>query len=251
MLLKSGGSVIATRRDELEMAQLEIQILRALGDHQVPVPRLLGNNHSHILIQEYISGTRLTQELKDADEQHCHRLLDSALEGLAAIHHAATAGDLESRVEALGYEDTWISGLIERPTVIGEFLGVPAPSLDESALINHLRMREPRFIKWDARPGNALVNDAGQVVWFDWEHAGKRNRLDDLAWILGDEYVPEFPEVEKRLLDEYVAKFAGPMSDRESWDYLMCYGTFHMVVRRGLILKYMTGKGWNLDNCIE
>ncbi|MFT6878490.1 MAG: hypothetical protein ACJAZF_004621 [Granulosicoccus sp.] len=251
MLLESGRSVIATRRNELELAQLEIQILHALGDHQVPVPRLLGNNHSHILIQEYVSGTRLSQALKDADEQQCHRLLDAALDSLAAIQHAATASDLETKVEALGYEDSWISGLIKRPKVIGEFLGVPAPSLDESALINQLRMREPRFIKWDARPGNALVNGAGQVVWFDWEHAGKRNRLDDAAWILGDEYVPEFPEVEKRLLDAYVLKFAGPMSDTESREYLMCYGTFHMVVRLGLILKYMTGKWWDLDECIE
>jgi hypothetical protein len=109
---------------------------------------------------------------------------------------------------------------------------------------------EPHFIKWDARPGNALVGENNQVYWIDWEHAGKRNRLDDMAWILGDEYVPDWPELEDRLLAQYVPEFAGPMNDADAFEYLMAYGSFHMVVRLGLILKYMDGEWWNLEHCL-
>jgi hypothetical protein len=172
------------------------------------------------------------------------------LSTLAAIHQAATQEGLEEHVDVLGSEDSWINGLLERPAVLGNYLKQPAPRLDIDALIKRLRVVEPHFIKWDARPGNALVGENNQVYWIDWEHAGKRNRLDDMAWILGDEYVPDWPELEDRLLAQYVPEFAGPMNDADAFEYLMAYGSFHMVVRLGLILKYMDGEWWNLEHCL-
>jgi len=250
LVLEDGSTVIATRRDTIDRARCEVKTLQALNRHDVAVPRLLASNYSHILIQEDFGGIRLSEALRDADMQRGERLLDNALDALALIHHAATAEQLEAHVETLGSEDSWIQGLLERPAVLGKYLKQPAPELNVAALTNSLRIVEPHFIKWDARPGNALVRDQDEVVWIDWEHAGKRNRLDDVAWVLGDEYIPDWPELEDRLLARYVPRFAGSMSESKAFDYLMAYGSFHMVVRLGLILKYMDGAWWDLDHCL-
>lgn len=250
MVLEDGSTVIGTRRDTIERARCEVRTLQALNRHNVAVPRLLASNHSHILIQEDMGGVRLSEALRHADAQQGEHLLDSALDTLASIHQAATAEQLEKHVEALGGEDSWIHGLLERPSVLGKYLEETAPELDVAALTRLLRIVDPYFIKWDARPGNALVRDDNSVAWIDWEHAGKRNRLDDVAWVLGDEYIPEWPELEDQLLARYIPRFAGSMSESDATDYLMAYGSFHMTVRLGLILKYMDGKWWDLDRCL-
>ena len=251
MLLADGLSVIATRRTSLQLARREVSTLSALNLHDAPVPRLLGTNHSQILIQEELIGQRLSEALKDADAERYSELIDSALTSLVAIHEAASAEQLEGKVDALGEEEGWIHGLLRRPGVIGEYLDNPAPELDSATLTALLRIRQPRFIKWDARPGNALVTDTGVVKWFDWEHAGKRNRLDDMAWVMGDEYLPDHPEAERSLIDKFLPLFSDGADANVAYDYLMAYGSFHIVVRIGLILKYMTDGWWDIDKCIQ
>lgn len=251
ILLKNGEPVIATRRATLELARREINILRALNLHNAPVPKLLATNNAQILIQQEITGPRLSEALKHADASRYGELIASALDSLSVIHHAGTEESLESQVDVLGQTDAWIKGLLERPGVIGQHLNTPAPTLDMQALLTLLRIRQPQFIKWDSRPGNAVVSQTGRVMWFDWEHAGKRNRLDDMAWVLGDEFLPDYPDAENALIDQFIPKFAGSFSHAEAHQYLMAYGSFHMTVRIGLILKYMTGKWWDLDQCIK
>ena len=251
LLLEGGASVIATRRSSLQLARREVSTLSALNVHGAPVPQLLGTNHSQILVQEDLSGQRLSEALKDADADRYSELVNSALTSLAAIHEAASTEGLESRVNALGDTDSWIHGLLRRPAVIGEYLKTPAPALDTAALTALLRIRKPRFIKWDARPCNALVTDAGIVQWFDWEHAGKRNRLDDMAWVMGDEFLPDHPAAERLLIDQFLPLYSDEADDVEAYRYLMAYGSFHMVVRLGLILKHMTDGWWDIDACIR
>ncbi|MGQ7844749.1 hypothetical protein ACUNV4_09740 [Granulosicoccus sp. 3-233] len=251
LLLECGSSVIATRRSSLQLARREVSTLGALNVHEAPVPRLLGTNHSQILIQEDLVGQRLSEALKGADADRYRQLIGAALTGLAAIQVAASAEGLESKVDALGDEDSWIHGLLHRPQVIGDYLKAPAPALDQAALTELLRIRQPRFIKWDSRPGNALVTDAGTVKWFDWEHAGKRNRLDDMAWVMGDEFLPDHPAAERSLIDQFLPLYADDLDEGEAYRYLMAYGSFHMVVRLGLILKHMTDGWWDLDKCIQ
>jgi len=80
---------------------------------------------------------------------------------------------------------------------------------------------------------------------------GTRNRLDDMAWILGDEFLPDFPKAEQSLVERFIPKFADLLSVQQAHNYLMAYGTFHMVVRLGLILKHMDGEWWDQDYCID
>jgi len=250
LLLTDQRSVIATRRDTLERARREVLTLAALNRQATEVPRLIATNYSQILVQEEVAGTRLSQALSDADAMQFTRLLDAALESLRHIQRAATTEGLEDVVDALGADDEWLARLVQRPRVVGEHLDVPAPPLDEAALLTLLAIREPRFVKWDTRPGNALVTSDDRVVWFDWEHTGKRNRLDDVAWLLGDEFLPDFAGAETALIERHAHLFAEDLSAGEAKTYLLAYGSFHIVVRLGLILKHMDGKWWDQDNCI-
>ena len=103
----------------------------------------------------------------------------------------------------------------------------------------------PRFVKWDARPGNAIIRADGRMAWIDWEDCGARNRLDDMAWLLGDEFVPDLPiEVEERLLAAHVPHFADDMPLADAVEYLSAYGTLHMCVRLGMILNERGGGPW-------
>ena len=129
---------------------------------------------------------------------------------------------------------------------------MPAPPLDEPALVELIAIDRPEFIKWDARPGNAIARGDGAVAWFDWEHCGARNRLDDVAWLLGDEYTPDLPAAEDRLLAGYLGALEEPWPVERAREYLWTYGSLHACVRLGLIL-YNRGEGpwWDAGYCLE
>ncbi len=251
MVLDNGDTVIATRRSEPLRAAIEVRTLRALNAHKAPAPTLLATDNDRILLQEEIRGQRLSLALKDADEAQTEKLLSSALTGLCLAQRAASAEGLERYVAALGIKKVWLDSFLDRPRIIGDYLGIPAPEFDRKAIMRLLRVTEPRFVKWDSRPGNAYVVADGTVFWFDWEHAGKRNALDDMAWLLGDEYVPEYPDMEQCLIDTFVSQFEDTIEADAAREYLLTYGTFHMVVRLALILKYKEDDWWDLDYCID
>jgi hypothetical protein len=205
------------------------------------VPRLLAFDGTW-LIQEDVGGRRLSEALAEAGPEEVERLLDSALASLDRLHRAGRAEGLERRVVALGSSPDWRRRLLGRAGIVAGQVGVPAPRPPEAALIELLRLREPWLIKWDARPGNALVGAGSRLTWIDLEHCGCRNRLDDLAWLLGDEYVPDLPEIEARLLDRHLPIFAEGWDPGEAAGYLAAYGTCHGLVRLSVILD-RKGKG--------
>jgi hypothetical protein len=252
LILANADPVIASIRPRLFRAKIERRVLRDLSAIGAPVPRLLANDGRNLLIQEEIVGQRLAQSMHCAEESRVEAVLDSALSGLAQTHRAGSESGFDARLATLGESVDWLVGFLDRPAVMGNILEVPAPRPKLKQLEELLSVREPRFIKWDARPGNAMVRDDGEVFWFDWEHCGTRNRLDDMAWLLADEYVPEYPTAEARLIDKHIASFADDLSIDEARQYLSAYGVFHMSVRLGLILKYkMQGDWWNHDYCVN
>ena len=249
--LADGRSVIGTQRDKPHRARAECRVLKSLNRGGAPVPAFLGWDRDRILFQEALSGERLTRVIQEAPKKDRRATLRSALHGLCVSQEAARKSGVGRHLARLGTDERWLAGLIRRPGVIGEYLDVPAPSLDEKALCSALKPRSLEFVKWDARPGNAVVDDAGVVRWFDWEHAGLRCGLDDIAWLLGDEYVIDDVEGEAELLNEFVPRFAPGRDPEEAGRYLAAYGTFHMTIRLGLILKYKSDKWWGFDHCID
>lgn len=242
---EDGRTAIASFRDEIGRARLEEQVLRHLAPYAVPVPAVLFFN-GIVLLQERLSGERLSTLLANADTTACQSLLANALSSLHSIHHAAEQAGLDQAVPFIGAETAWIKRHIRQLDKIGDAFELPVPSLDSASIQDILLPLRPRFVKWDARPGNAMVDATGRVAWFDWEHCGARNRLDDLVWLLCDESVPFCTETEQALLDTYLPLFADGLSAVAAYRYAHVAGVLHCVARLGLILnkRQDSDEGW-------
>lgn len=263
-ILENGKSLIVTERKKIARSQLECQALRTLGDAGMPVPRLLASDGRRFFQQD-VGQQRLSQSLHACTTSRERlALLDSAVVGLSQIQHCATEAGLDSSVPLLGSEEKWRQQFAELPQTIGQFLELAAPSIDTDAVVDVLAVHQPRFVKWDARPGNALVDADGTVIWVDWEHCGARNRLDDLAWLLADEYNVDDEATEGQLLERHLDKFTDGRDVDAAFEYLMVFGTLHSCVRLGLILdRKVNNKGgrkghgenegdwWDAEYCLS
>ena len=232
--LKDGRTVVATRRDDPTRAAIEYEALSRLAEVNAPTPRPLYWNGA-LLIQEFAPGPRLAQSIMTNSDTAGHAIAD-ALTSLALLHERGTAAGMDAFGPLLGTDSQWIEKLIERPAVVGAFLDIKAPKLDVDTLIDSFLLLHPRFVKWDARPGNAIALEEGGVAWFDLEHCGAGCRLNDLIWLLGDETIPDDPTIEEALLDAAIPSFADLRSDDEARAFFYAFGVFHCAVRLGALL---------------
>ncbi len=229
-LFLDGRQVIATLRSSAERADLEAAVLRRLHAQGACVPAVLAYD-GRWLLQEDLPGERLSRALRRVGKEEAFALQDTALASLQAIHKAAERAGLAPLCFRIGSQPDWITDLSATPERLGAFLGLPAPACDSAAVARILTRTPTSFVKWDARPPNAVVSPQGEIGWFDWEHCGTRNRLDDLVWFLGDDSIIDRPGDELRLLNRWVPRYdeggypAGPA------DYMMTMGALHCVVR--------------------
>lgn len=251
LLLRKGNKVYISQRSSKYRADIERLILTTMAKSDAPAPKLLGSDGKKTLIQEDIPGQRLTQAIHKQDSATIHRHLDNALSSLTAIHQAGSEHGLDEQLNVLGDSEEWVYSLIDRPRILGDFFDIPAPELDIAVLADKIKIRSPRFVKWDARPGNAIATEAEKIYWIDWEHSGCRNRLDDMVWLLADEYLPDRPEIEAELIEKYLPEFADDLSPEKAREYFYTLGVFHLCVRLGLIFKNKEdGSWWNYERCL-
>lgn len=245
-------TVIVTRRESKRRARLEAEVLRALSEDSAPVPKLLAFD-GEWLIQEDLGGGRLSIRFAESDETECQRWLDAAVRSLKAVHMAGRKAELEKKVAVIGDDPDWIRGIASMPARVGGRIDRPPPELDLDGIVDLLAVRRPALIKWDARPGNASANADGTVGWFDWEHCGTRNRMDDLAWLMGCELLPDWPKAEADVLAEHLPDFAEGLDKDDAIAYLGAYGAFHMSVRLDLIVRYRLEdrEWWDEEYCLD
>ncbi len=244
-------SVIVTKRASLRRAQLESVVLRMLNGKAAPVPHLIACRE-HVLIQQDMGNHRLSERLNGSDVVKTGALLGAALNSLSAIHEAGKVTEQLQSIIVLGDKSQWLRTFISSADRLGALLGVPAPALESDMLMDLIRVDQTTLIKWDARPGNAIVADDGSVFWIDWEHCGRRHPLDDVAWLLADEYTPFFPELESELIAKVLPTFAYGYSEEQAQEYLRVFGTFHSCIRLAMIVKHQAKSGWwKLEKCLE
>lgn len=245
-------TVIVTRRESPRRARLEAEVLRTLSADNAPVPKLLAFDGDW-LVQEDLGGERLSIRFAGSDETQGQQWLDAAVRSLAAVHHAGRKAGLEKKVAVVGGDPKWIRQIALMPARVGEHIKRPAPELDLDRIAQLLTVFRPTLIKWDARPGNASANADGTVGWFDWEHCGTRNRLDDLAWLMGCELLPDWPRAEAAVLEKYLPDFADGLEPAAASAYLGAYGAFHMSVRLDMIVRYRLEdrEWWDEQMCLE
>lgn len=246
-----GEEYVMSRRGSAARADLEGGVLAELARFEAPTPRLIARE-GRWLIQERLEGDRLSTAIDSSDPAGRRQWLHRAAQSLMEIHEAGRRAGLERKVVTIGARAGWLAQLVDMPRRAGLTIGVPAPALPTEALAASLAVAKPQFIKWDARPGNAMAAPAGRVFWFDWEHCGCRDPLDDLAWLLGDEWTPEDEGAENEVIARHLNGFSGTRSEGEALSYLMTFGTFHMAVRLSLIVEHR-GKGpwWDRAICLR
>jgi len=226
----ASATVIVTRREDPRRSELEFQVLSRLAASAAPaVPRVIAFDGTW-LIQEDLGDARLTDCLARGDAEQTETGLDQAIASLCRIHDTARQTGLGRDVAVLGVRPAWLEGLAREPAQLSQSLDIPAPGLDLATLAECLAPQRIDFIKWDARPGNANLRD-GHVAWYDWEHCGARDPIDDLVWLLADEFVPYDPALEARLLARCLSEIAPDRSADAATEYLSVFGCFHMVKR--------------------
>jgi hypothetical protein len=246
----AGDYFALARRPDEQAAAIEGIVMKCLSPTGL-VPRLVTVKGPWV-VQECMPGIRVPiaiDELEDMPDREA--LLDHCIAALASLQAHAHEERLQHRVAKLGAKEDWTFGHTDRPERISKVLGIQPPVVDLKPLAKRFRNDHRDFIKGDARPGNALVND-NRLVWIDWDGCGTRNALDDLAFILADEWTAIDPRTETRLLQKHLPSFARNRSDSEAYDYLMAYGVFHMCarIRRAIRYRQRDGKWWNRETCL-
>ena len=244
-------SLIVTHRKHEQRGKLEALVLRALNESSAPVPRLVAWRGAWLLQQD-MGSQRLSEALDGASAEVVLDRLHAAITGLVHCQRAGSEHGLQRQLVVLGESRPWFDKLLARRHAVGELLGIAPPALPEDDLVTLLRVREPEFIKWDARPGNAIVSAGGEVFWIDWEHCGCRNTLDDLVWLLADEYTPNLATVETQLLDTWLTPFSKAWVPAEALDYFYSFGVLHSMVRLHYILRHKgDGPWWDAATCLR
>ncbi|MFD0917866.1 phosphotransferase [Pseudahrensia aquimaris] len=245
------GIYVFADRKEPDAAQLEGIVLRNLGPSG-SVPKLQGV-YGNWVVQEFVGGARLPVALDDAKSAEERELLvDLSLVSLLNIHEQARSLNLAHRVPKAGTAENWLwnrTGVAKR---ISRSAGIDIPDLDREKLVKLMDVKRDEFIKWDARPGNALY-DGERVIWFDWEDCVRSKALDDLAFVLFDEWTNIEPEAENRLMEKYLPLYTRGLSPQRAEHYLRLFGVTHCMLRlrRALKLHRRENKWWDRDYCLQ
>ncbi len=239
-LVAGAATVIASRRRAVQLAGRETAALTALGMYRAPAPRLLAAE-GQWLIQEDVGRTRLSERLQGMNRSDGLALLAAAADGLWRCQEAgAKAGLAAQGVELGGYDK-----LMAATAKLAGILKIPAPEFAPDRIRPLIAAPESVFIKWDARPATAILSDHGAVLWIDWEEWGRRCRLDDLVWLVCDEWVPDWGEAEDAWVAGEIRAHAAPFAGvPEAERYFAAFGTLHLLLRLGVILITKGAGGW-------
>lgn len=243
LLLDNGHTIILTRRPDPARATFESFLMRRLEQLSLPTPRHIAFN-GLTLIQEDLPGTRLSEALKHASEYQYITWMTQALQSLLDIRQRAEADELQYAIPIIGTEPEWLTALIDRTALLGNHTGIPCPPVPVRQLYDRLILLKPCFTKWDARPGNAMLDKENGISWFDWEHCCARNPMDDMAWLLCDDATPEYPEAESQLIDYYLGEFSDGRNPADASAYLSVFGTHHACIRICRLLDEKAADSW-------
>lgn len=232
-------TIVATQRAYAGRMRLEVEVLKRLTVEGAPVPKFLGGNE-RVFFQQDVGSRRLSGEMMVASDAGRLDIAARAFESLLHIRDAGERSGLADIVPELGTEEKWVKGFLGTSARTSKKFEIAPPNVDFQALTDFLHVPATTFIKWDARPGNASIGTKGQVFWFDWEHCGKRQGMEDFAWLAGDEFWPVDCADSLAILEDILPKGRA----KEDLDYLGHFITFHIVQRITNIHRRYVKAGW-------
>lgn len=238
----ANATVIATQRPEARGFDMEVNVLQRLSAVGAPVPRYLGQRNG-VLFQEDAGRARLSVQLATLPAERRLEIAEAAFESLWELKAKAAETGLEAELPILAMNQAWLTLFCNMPATLSKSLGVPVPALDIEGLGRIVVQTPKSFVKWDARPGNAALSADGRVLWFDWEHAGRRAGPEDFAFLAGDEFWPLGAELTLGLFTR-TAPQASKAGFQQTLRFLTCFTTLQIVQRMDLIRQRLHRKGW-------
>jgi hypothetical protein len=237
-----GRTVIVSQRKQSAKSAVETHVLTALEGATDRVPRLLGTSGG-LTFQSDVGQRRLNWAIHTLVPDQRPALAAQAVDALFEIHRAADRVDLAAtlpRPAVPRIPDDKIFAAADRLAVQLNHTG---PKLDRTALCPWFWAQPDRFVKWDCRAGNAALDEAGHLRWFDFEDARLGLGPEDFAWLMADETWPVdmglmLDLVRARLTD------ADTASPDRYMTYLAEFATLMAVRRIRLIFGEARQKGW-------
>ncbi|MEM8849323.1 MAG: hypothetical protein AAGE03_04730 [Pseudomonadota bacterium] len=208
LTLNDGSTVIATRRSSPERTAAEAALLTTLSHAGAPVPRVIGCL-SGLLLQSDVGRNRLSHAFSQSGSPEEQRTLAAAaMDGLEACRAAfdATPEADRPKLAGIGQGLRWAEAYVARPVFLSGDLGIAPPEIDADALADALAHPPERLTRWNARTGRAAVQPDGSVMWHGWDLAGLRGGVEDLAFLVADEWWPLDPTATEAVLLERVSR---------------------------------------------
>ncbi|MDG2340317.1 MAG: aminoglycoside phosphotransferase family protein [Paracoccaceae bacterium] len=232
--------VVVSKRASITRAKLEARVIRALHPSGY-VPELLGVKGKFVL-QSMIEGGRLTAAMENAPLDGRKALLMAAGQSLLSFQKLGADAGLTNLAPQIGEREGWMFDYAQTPYRLAGLVDYTVEHYDAEAIATRLKAKERAFVKWDARPGNALLDESGRVVWIDWEHCGVGSAEDDLVWLLADEWSPISEEAEGSLLETLSAM--SDLTPDETAFRFHAKAVLHSMIRLQLIFRRKGDGGW-------
>ncbi|WP_350333055.1 phosphotransferase [Coralliovum pocilloporae] len=245
-------SLVLMYRKVRQRAVLERNVLVHLRKAGLSVPKVHAAQ-GHWLVTEDLGDLRLPLVLSQKSRHQQQILIEKALQSLLTLQKLGHQIGLSEKVAPIGKSASWVSNLSNAPRKLARLAQVePSPALDLDGIHQLLTCTERRFIKWDARLGNAMVGEGGTIRWFDFEHCGTRDPLDDLAWFFGDETLPNDLVQDDFIFEEILPAFCRHRPQAAGQRYLRVMATLHMCIRLSNILIKKDGRlWWDNQACLD
>ncbi|MGV8986756.1 MAG: phosphotransferase [Cypionkella sp.] len=226
-------TIIVSQRHDASQAQTEHRVLMALQTETDHVPRLLGRQGT-LLFQSDVGANRLNGVIHTLPADHRNALAAQAVEALFAIHRAAHRAGLGPGLPTEGVGPTPDDDLIGVADRAATQLGQRDLGFDPTRLSPWFAASPTRFVKWDCRAGNAALDTAGTLRWFDFEDARLGHGPEDFAWLIADETWPLSAQVMLHLVRTRLSP-EDTASPDAFMTYLQEFATLHAIRRIRLI----------------
>ncbi|MGV6811238.1 MAG: hypothetical protein ACWA47_03255 [Brevirhabdus sp.] len=231
-------TVIATYRPEQRSRDMEQRLLEHFNGTDAPVPRLLGRQ-GDVLFQQDLGNLRMPRALTDASQDQARDIAAAGLTSLWRIKSIAEDLGIVDQLPVIAHSKDWALNYISAPLRLSRLLSVEPPELDHARVLSTLLPKPAAFVKWDARPGNAIVLGDGSVSWFDWEHYGRRGGYEDFPFLFGDEFWPLDAEASIEAFIE-----TAPKDMHDQVPVLVRLTALQAAQRLSLINQRHNEKGW-------
>ena len=236
------GTAIASCRDNFRRTRIEAFALRKLGATCDAMPRCLGLTDD-VLFQSDAGQRRLNVAMFEAGDSERKDMAAKAVDAIFTIHREARAAEMQKFMPPLGASKPWLKRLVNAVRKLENQGAKMGKGFNRFKVIEALTVAPRQFVKWDCRSGNAALDAAGKLRWFDFEYCGARHGAEDFAFLIADESWPLGPQTMFDMVrDAYDPDTPG---SRDDWlNYLSVYTVFHALQRLQLMQSEVAKRGW-------